>query len=1198
MKGKKLWAILLTICLVVGSIGVTSVMASAEKDIDVSITTDKSVLKAGDVVTVSVNLDRFESTIKDDTRKMITTMEFYVPFDTDVFEYVKGSMVNGIIFAVDEEGDFSDANIVAGEGLRVAAVYKNTALGATKETTTTIPFLTFQLKVKDTVKSDLSASFNMERVTLRNLYLEDSYTYNVTPANVKVYTEPVIQVNGSETIAESYTKAVEISATQGAKLTVNGEEQTNPCTVSASGDYTVVATNVAGLETTKTFKIAPVVDKIEVTTLPNVVEYVKGTALDLTGGKLKATMSNGETKEVAMTDAAVKAEGYNATPDTFGVQTVTVTYEGKSATFEVKVKDKEVTGIVWETDPATSVIEGQGLAVALKDAKITASYDDGTSDSVAVTDQMCSGFKDEVGTHKVTVTYGGKELTFDIEVKEKQLTKVDWKKTPDKTEYIEGTELDVTGAVITVSYDNGNTEEKAVTADMVTGFGKETIGEQTLTVTYTEKGVSKTVTFKVTVKKKSLAEISIESAPSNTTVKEGQKLDVTGGTVKVVYDNGTSKVVDLTADMVSGFDNTKIGEQEVTVTFVEGNVSKTTTFQVTVVEKAVEAIVLTSAPTNLTVLEGKEIDFAGATLKVVYDNGTEDFNVALTKDMISGFDNRKIGEQNITVCYAGKELKDAFTVTVIEKSVKNVEITKNDVTEVKEGKVLTFAGELTVTYDNGDVETVAFTSDAVKVDTSAVDTTKPGTYKVSLAYTDKKNETHTLSYDVVVVEKVLEKIEITTKPSKTSIVEGTKLDVTDGVITLYYDNDTTATVAMTNDMISGFDNAKIGNQTVTVTYAGKTTELEVTVAAKSVAEVTLVSAPTATTVTEGLELDLAGGKIHVVYDNGTEEDMNISAGMLTLDNKTVGKQTATVTYGGKTVTFEVEVLAKVATGLDLNFGEVTDVTEGTTLKDAGLEISLVYNNNTKDVLTFDDVTVEGYDENKIGQQVVKVTYQKEETVFVTEFTVRVLKKTEIKSDVKVDVPGINSDDVYLNIVKEIATEVIAKVETALESVVEKESLILHKVFDIKLLDKATGDVIEKPNGNVTIKMEIPEGFNIANKLTVYRVEEDGTMTKLDTKVDKTTNKVEFTTNHFSTYVLVEEKAEVETPGTEKDTTTGTEETSTGSQETTTAKTEQTQTTTSGSSVATGDVVNVAAILTVVVAAGIGFVVSSRKKLSR
>ena len=305
---------------------------------------------------------------------------------------------------------------------------------------------------------------------------------------MNVYTNPVITVDGSETIAESYTTAVNVATNQDAELTVNGKTVPNPCTVSAAGDYTVVAKNAAGLETTKKFSIAPVVDSIEVAANPTTVEYVRGTKLDLTGGKLKVVYSNGETAEIAMTAEGVTTEGYNATPATYGKQTITVKYEGKTTTFEVTVKDKELASIEWAKKPAASIIEGQELAVALKGAAIKVVYSDGTTDEISVTDQMCSGLNDTVGTQTITVTYGAKTLTFDIEVKAKSITGIEVTTKPAKTEYVEGTDLDVTGGVLTVSYDNGKTETVDMTSAMCSGYEKNpaAYGEQTITVTYKE----------------------------------------------------------------------------------------------------------------------------------------------------------------------------------------------------------------------------------------------------------------------------------------------------------------------------------------------------------------------------------------------------------------------------------------------------------------------------------------------------------------------------------------------------------------------------------------------------------------------------------------------------------------------------------------------------------------------------------------
>lgn len=252
-----------------------------------------------------------------------------------------------------------------------------------------------------------------------------------------------------------------------------------------------------------------------------------------------------------------------------------------------------------------------------------------------------------------------------------------------------------------------------------------------------------------------------------------------------------------------------MANQTVTVSYSEAGVTKTTTFTATVKAKSVKSVELVSAPEKTEVLEGKDLDLTGAKIKVVYDNGTEDLGVNVTSDMISGFDKNTVGKQTITIKYNGYTVAQTFEVTVIEKSVSDVKIAENNVTNIKEGKAFTFDGTILVSYNNDTTEKVAFSDKSVKVDASKVDTATPGIYKVTVVYTDKKNTEHTLTYDVTVIEKVLEKIAITTKPSKTSIIEGTKLDVTDGVITLYYDNDTTATVAMTNDMISGFDTARL-----------------------------------------------------------------------------------------------------------------------------------------------------------------------------------------------------------------------------------------------------------------------------------------------------------------------------------------------------------------------------------------------------
>ena len=74
-----------------------------------------------------------------------------------------------------------------------------------------------------------------------------------------------------------------------------------------------------------------------------------------------------------------------------------------------------------------------------------------------------------------------------------------------------------------------------------------------------------------------------------------------------------------------------------------------------------------------------------------------------------------------------------------------------------------------------------------------------------------------------------------TPPTKTEYLEGKEqLDVTGGKLTLTYNNETTEVIDLTTDMVNGFDNTKIGKQTLTVTYQGKTTTFEVEIIAVTV----------------------------------------------------------------------------------------------------------------------------------------------------------------------------------------------------------------------------------------------------------------------------------------------------------------------------------------------------------------------------
>ena len=140
-----------------------------------------------------------------------------------------------------------------------------------------------------------------------------------------------------------------------------------------------------------------------------------------------------------------------------------------------------------------------------------------------------------------------------------------------------------------------------------------------------------------------------------------------GGTLLVIYSDGSTKEVALTADMLEGFDTSSVGEKQVTITYA----GKTAQIAVTVEAAPQPEPVPEPTPEPVTVsavaVTGFDLDytvgdaFAGGTLLVIYSDGSTK-EVALTADMLEGFDTSSAGEKQVTVTYEGK--KAQLTVTV------------------------------------------------------------------------------------------------------------------------------------------------------------------------------------------------------------------------------------------------------------------------------------------------------------------------------------------------------------------------------------------------------------------------------------------------------------------------------------------------------------------------------------------------------
>lgn len=103
---------------------------------------------------------------------------------------------------------------------------------------------------------------------------------------------------------------------------------------------------------------------------------------------------------------------------------------------------------------------------------------------------------------------------------------------------------------------------------------------------------------------------------------------------------------------------------------------------------------------------------------------------------------------------------------------------------------------------------------------------------------------------------------------------------------------------------------------------------------------------------------------------------------------------------------------------------------------------------------------------------------------------------------------------------ETEVSVIVSEETINANIVFGDEFENYKAYDISIV--ADGKKVQ-PDGTVTVKLPLPEGFN-AETTAVYYVDDNGNKTKLESKVEN--GFVVFETDHFSEYVLVDESSKI------------------------------------------------------------------------
>ncbi|WP_195269087.1 bacterial Ig-like domain-containing protein [Eubacterium sp. 1001713B170207_170306_E7] len=188
-----------------------------------------------------------------------------------------------------------------------------------------------------------------------------------------------------------------------------------------------------------------------------------------------------------------------------------------------------------------------------------------------------------------TVIDGVEYWSEPIEIKtlEKNIESISIKKLPTKTEYVEGTEFDPSGGILSITYEGGDVQDVKLDAEgVVCNVDMNQVADEVpVTVLYNGRKTN----FNIKIMAKVLESIDISKQPQNEYFV-GNSLNLEDGELTLAYNNGTTDTLAMNEKdvTVTGYDKDKTGEQTLTVTYGE----KSTEWKVTVVSKvAVEKVI-------------------------------------------------------------------------------------------------------------------------------------------------------------------------------------------------------------------------------------------------------------------------------------------------------------------------------------------------------------------------------------------------------------------------------------------------------------------------------------------------------------------------------------------------------------------------------------------------------------------------------
>ena len=156
-------------------------------------------------------------------------------------------------------------------------------------------------------------------------------------------------------------------------------------------------------------------------------------------------------------------------------------------------------------------------------------------------------------------------------------------------------------------------------------------------------------------------------------------LDLSGGKLKLFYNNGEISLIDINADMVSYNNINTPGNYDVTLIYE----TYYFTYQIEVINRLIENVVLENAPLNNTFVFGEDINFNGGVYNVIFNDGSvkivDDFNIEEFDPFVQYENELRLGNHTVEYCLKNKDDFSNYkcvnmNITIIELEIVDIEV--------------------------------------------------------------------------------------------------------------------------------------------------------------------------------------------------------------------------------------------------------------------------------------------------------------------------------------------------------------------------------------------------------------------------------------------------------------------------------------------------------------------------------------------